>query len=93
MRIREHEELYKFIVEKFNQQIMPVLQYNYFNSILVTAKLDCVEIQPEIINDYNSIINAGGSFEISYMNPAFENEINYLMQNLIKMSNEQIYSR
>lgn len=93
MRIREHEELYKFIVEKFNQQIMPILQYNYFNSILVTAKLDSCEIQPEIINDYGSIINAGGSVEISYLNPEFENEINYLMQNLIKMSNEQIYSR
>lgn len=93
MRIREHEELYKFIVEKFNQQIMPILQYNYFNSILVTAKLDSCEIQPEIINDYGSIINAGGSVEISYINPEVENEINYLMQNLIKMSNEQIYSR
>ena len=87
MRLKETDELYNYIVEKFGEQIQLNLKYNYFNSILVTVYPDYIVIQPEIINEYGSIINAGNQLSYLFIDCEFEKDINYIVNNLISLYN------
>ena len=87
MRLKETDELYNYIVEKFGEQIQLNLKYNYFNSILVNVYQDYIVIQPEIINEYGSIINAGNPLSYLFIDCEFEKDINYIVNNLISLYN------
>lgn len=87
MRLKETDELYNYIVEKFGEQIQLNLKYNYFNSILVNVYPDYIVIQPEIINEYGSIINAGNPLNYLFIDCEFEKDIIYIVNNLISLYN------